>query len=323
MLDAGLDGPKMRLAGQQGGPKEPYIRQTYQVDARGTLPQLVDLLYQFYSEDWLHRITGLTLRPLKDSKLLEIKMNVETLSLHKAANIDMLPDRPSNRLELASSDAYYDVIVGRNVFGPRNNEPKISLSGSLDVFLGRDAELTFKSEDPDYLDQTTFKLVESAAEDAKLDPETGKFTWKPKEEGKYDFVVEGIDDGFPAKRSTTHKFTINVRPQNAPPPPTIYDYAKSTMLTALIDVDGQGEIWLHVRPTGQMVTLHAGDRFEIGSMKGTVSQIGDNDFSFDFEGKRRKLNKGEFLDQAKVVSDVPAQATSAEAPVQAKADSGT
>jgi hypothetical protein len=323
MLDAGLDGPKMRLAGQQGGPKEPYIRQTYQVDARGTLPQLVELLYQFYSEDWLHRITSLTLRPLKDSKLLEIKMNVETLSLHKAANIDMLPDRPSNRLELASSDAYYDVIVGRNVFGPRNNEPKISASGSLDVFLGRDAELTFKSEDPDYLDQTTFKLVESAAEDATIDPETGKFAWKPKEEGKFDFVVEGVDDGFPAKRSTTHKFTINVRPQNAPPPPNIYDYAKSTILTALIDVDGQGEVWLHVRPTGQMVTLHEGDRFEIGSIKGTVSQINDSVFCFDFEGKRRKLNKGEFLDQAKVVGDVPAQATSAEAPVQAKADSGT
>src|SRR4029077_10403922 len=106
-------------------------------------------------------------------------------------------------------------------------------------------------------------------------------------------------------------------------PPSIFDYAKFTMLTALLDVDGQGEIWLHVRPTGQMVTLHAGDRFEIGSVKGTVSQISENDFCFDFEGKRRKLAKGELLDQAKVISDAPAQAASAEAPVQAKADSGT
>ena len=47
----------------------------------------------------------------------------------------------------------------------------------------------------------------------------------------------------------------------------------------------------HIRPTGQMVTLHEGDRFEIGSVKGTVSQINEYDFSFDFEGKREKKGK--------------------------------
>ncbi len=169
-----------------------------------------------------------------------------------------------------------------------------------------------------------FKLVESGAPDAKLDELTGKFTWTPKEEGKYEFVVEGKDDGFPAKPSNREKFVINVRPQNAPPPPVVFDFAKFTMLTALIDVDGQGEVWLHVRPTGQMVTLHQGDQFEIGSMKGTVSEIGEYDFCFDFEGKRRKLSKGELLDQAKVISDVPQVAKpTAETEVQAKAGSGT
>ncbi len=118
---------------------------------------------------------------------------------------------------------------------------------------------------------------------------------------------------------------INVRPQNAPPPTAIFDIAGATLLTALLDVDGQGEVWLHVRPTGQMVTLHQGDQFEIGSVKGTVSEIGEYDFCFDFEGKRRKLSKGGLLDQAKVVGDVPqvAKPTTAEAEVQAKPSSGT
>ena len=321
---AGLDTPKMNLESNQGGDKDPFIKQVYQVDAMGTLPQVVELLHAFYRMDWLHRITSLTLSPLKDSKWLDVRMKVETLSLRKASNPEKLLPRASNRLDLGDAEAYYDAIVGRNLFGPRNNEPKITLSGSLDVFLGREAELTFKFIDPDPLDQVAFKMLESGAPDAKLDTLTGKFTWTPKEEGKYEFVVEGQDDGFPAKASNREKFVINVRPQNAPPPPVIFDFAKFTMLTALLDIDGQGEVWLHVRPTGQMVTLHQGDQFEIGSMKGTVSEIGEYDFCFDFEGKRRKLSKGELLDQAKVINDVPqvAQPT-AEAEVQAKPSTGT
>jgi hypothetical protein len=325
---AGLDTPKMNLEPKQGGDRDPFIKQVYTIDATGTLPDVVELLHEFYRMDWLHRITSLTLTPLKDSKWLDIKMKVETLSLRKASNPEKLVPRPSTRLALGNAEAYYEAIVGRNLFGPRNHEPKIALSGSLDVFLGREADLTFKPSDPDPLDQVSFKLLESGSADAKLDPLTGKFTWTPKEEGKFEFVVEGTDDGFPAKVSNREKFVINVRPQNAPPPPVIFDFAKFTMLTALLDIDGQGEVWLHVRPTGQMVTLHQGDQFEIGSMKGTVSEIGEYDFCFDFEGKRRKLSKGELLDQAKVISDVPQVATparpaGAEAEVQAKPSSGT
>jgi hypothetical protein len=319
---AGLIEPDMKLTRREGGDKDLFIKQSFRIDASGTLPQFVELLYAFYRMDWLHRITRLSFKPLKDSKLLEVIMDVETLSLRKASSTDKLVPRASSRLALADSDAYYDVIVGRNLFGPRNHEPSIALSGSLDVFLGREAELNFRPTDPDPLDQVYFKLVESSTPDARLDPLTGKFTWTPKEEGKYEFVVEGRDDGFPARPSNQEKFVISVRPQNAPPPPIVFDFAKSTLLTALLDVDGQGEVWLHVRPTGQMVTLHQGDQFEIGSMKGTVSEIGEYDFCFDFEGKRRKLSRGEFLDQAKVISDAPqvgaATSPAAEAQVQTK-----
>jgi hypothetical protein len=97
------------------------------------------------------------------------------------------------------------------------------------------------------------------------------------------------------------------------------------VLTALLDIDGRGEVWLHVRPTNQMVTLHQGDQFEIGTVKGTVSQINEYDFCFDFEGKRRKLGKGQMLDQANTIGDVPQVASPAkpatpEIEVQAKAD---
>jgi hypothetical protein len=329
METAGLIEPDVRLGNSQGSDKDLFIRHPFQVEASGTLPDVVEFLHAFYSVDWLHRITQLKLHPVKDSKLLDISLHIDTLSLRKASSVDKLEPRPSNRLSLPDRDAYYDTVVARNFFGPRNVEPKISISGSLESFFPREVELTIKGTDPDPYDQVYYKLVESSAPDAKLDPITGKFTWTPKAVGTYEFVVEGVDDGFPAKFSNREKFVLNVKEQKITAQTPTFDFAKFTDLTAVLDVDGQGEVWLHVRPLGRIEVLHQGDQFEIGTVKGTVSQIGDYDFCFDFEGKRRKLAKGELLDQAKVIGEVPQVAVPAKSPaveveVQAKpADKAT
>ena len=320
---AGLVEPDVRFTSAQGGDKDIFVRQSFSVEANGTLPQVVDLLYSFYSVDWLHRITQLKLRPVPESKLLNVTMHIEALSLKRAASLDKLEPKPGDRLAAKARDAYYDSIVGRNIFGPRNNEPKLEVSGPLEVYLGRTAELTIKGNDPDPLDQVYMNLVQSAAPEAKLDPVTGKLVWTPKTAGKYEFVVQGTDDGFPALQSKPEKFVVTVNEQKPAAPKGLeFDVAKFTILTAVLSVQGQGEVWLHVRPTGQMVTLHEGDKFEIGSVKGTVANISDSDFSFDFEGKRRKLGKGELLEQAKVISDAPqvaapASGTGAEVEVKA------
>lgn len=295
--------------------KNLFVKQSFLVEGAGTLPQIVEMLYAFYGVDWLHQITDLKLRPVKDSKLLNLTMQVETLSLTKARQTDKLEARPSHRLQLASREAYYDVIVGRNPFGPRNNPPTLAVSGLPEVFLGREVDLTIKATDPDPLDRVYLQLVQSPAPDAELDPHTGKFRWRPKAPGTYEFVVEGIDDGFPAQVSPPQKIVVQVKEQPPPRPtePPAFDFAKFTQLTALIEVDGRPEVWLHVRPLGQMVVLREGDQFAIGSVKGTVSEIGEYDFCFDFEGKRRRLSKGELLDQAKVIGEIPPIATPSQA----------
>jgi hypothetical protein len=313
METAGLVEPDVRFTSAQGGEKDIFVRQAFSVEASGSLPQVVELLHGFYSVNWLHRITQLKLRPIQDSKLLSISMHIEALSLKKAASLDKLEEKEANRLALKETSAYYDSIVGRNIFGPRNNQPKLEVSGPLEVYLGRTAELTIKGIDPDTLDQVFMNLVESGAPDARLDPVTGKLIWTPKAAGQYTFVVQGTDDGFPALKSEPEKFVLTVKEQRPPEPKGLeFDVAKFTDLTAILSAQGQGEVWLHVRPRGQMVVLHEGDKFEIGSVKGTVTQIGEQDFSFDFEGKRRKLSRGEFLEQAKVISDAPQVAAPAQ-----------
>ncbi|HZN32336.1 MAG TPA: hypothetical protein VFB80_00905, partial [Pirellulaceae bacterium] len=105
------------------------------------------------------------------------------------------------------------------------------------------------------------------------------------------------------------KIVINVREQTRPERIKTgfegFDKSKFTVFTAVLDVEGQGEIWLYNRPDGEMLKLHPGDKFEVGSIKGTVAEIGEYEFLFDNGGKRLKLAHGENLFNAKVVGDTP------------------
>lgn len=295
--------------------KDLYVLQTFDVSAKGTLPQTIDLLHAFYSVDWLHRIRTLTIKPIPDSKLLDVHLDVDALSLVQAPSATELVARPSKRLALPDRQAYHAVIGGRNLFGPPNQPPRLTVSGSKDVNTSRPAELNARGTDPDPLDKLSYTLVKSAAPEARLDPASGRFSWTPRSPGTYEFIFQASDDGLPKRSSEPVKVVLNVTdalpPAPAGPPRLAFDQAKFTVLTAVLDIGGTGEVWLHVRPTGQTLKLHAGDQFEIGSIKGTVAEIRETDFVFEYEGKRRKLAKGEILEQAQLQ---PAIGGAAQAP---------
>lgn len=291
-----------------------FVAQEFVITAKGTLPQMVDLLYAFYSVDLLHRMKHFSAKPIKDSKLLDIHMTVQALSMQNAASNSELVLRPAQRLKLPDRQAYHTLIVGRNLLGPPNNRPRLSIGGSKEANTNRQMELSARATDDDPLDKVRYRLTESTARDARFDERSGRFSWTPKATGKYEFVFEAIDDGFPSKASEPVKVVINVT--DAPPavarveePPGLaFDQAKFTVLTAVLDIGGIAEVWLHVRPTGQTLKLHKGDKFEIGSVKGTVAQIGETDFVFEMDGKQRKLEKGEVLDQSQAFTHSAATA---------------
>ena len=145
-------------------------------------------------------------------------------------------------------------------------------------------------------------MVKSGATDARLDSSSGRLSWTPRSKGKYEFTVRATDDGWPAKSSKDEVLVVMV--DDPPPPPPepprklAFDDAKFTVLSAVIDTSGTGQIWLNVRPKGQMLKLGVGDKFEVGSIKGTITSIGDGDFTFESDGKERKLTKGGILGEA-------------------------
>ena len=307
---AGFVTPQVRaLSPQKEG--DLYVKHIFDVSGKGTLPQVVDFLHAFYEADYLHRIVSLVLKPVKESKQLEVSLKIDAASMSTAPTAKALHTLKSDRLALQSKQDYYEKIVDRNLFGPANQPPRLSISGSKDVRINREAQLTAKGSDPDPLDKVRYKMIESSAPDAKFSESSGQFSWTPRQLGKFKFVFEAIDDGFPSQPSKREEIVLNVTdpPAAAPPPVGFrgFDAAKFTVLVGVTEVDGEGEIWLHNRTKGQMLKLRTGEEFEIGSIKGVVKEIGETDFTFESDGKLRKLERGANLDQASVTAR-PAQA---------------
>jgi hypothetical protein len=88
----------------------------YQIDATGSLPAVTAMLYEFYRSTKLHQITRLRLtRPAGGSQQLEVDLEVEALSLPGAIETDRLPEGDSERLELASLEAYQKSLSERDL----------------------------------------------------------------------------------------------------------------------------------------------------------------------------------------------------------------
>ena len=77
-----------------------------------------------------------------------------------------------------------------------------------------------------------------------------------------------------------------------PPGP---DATELTFVTAILAMDGRGEVWLVNRTTGQNWKLHEGDRFEVSALQGTVKSIGTHDIVVDVDGRLHRYRSGDKL----------------------------
>jgi hypothetical protein len=307
-----------------------FVQQTFTVNGKGRYEQIVKVLDDIYRIDLLHRVSRLSIKPIKDSKELDMSLTLDAVSVRTAPEATTLRIQPSQRLKLDSVEKYQLAIVGRNIFAPPYDPPRISGLGMQKGTTNRWVDIVAKASDPDPLDSVKLELTKSPSRDAKLDS-SGKLLWTPKKAGDYEFEIAALDDNFPPRVSTEKLIvTVTDAPKPPPPPPPgpkeepklAFDNAKHTVLTAILEVDGEGEIWLFVRPTATLLKLHQGDPIEIGSIKGKIEEIGDNEFVFlssakETKGKHLRVTRGEFLEQAVQVS----VATGAEVPEESAPES--
>ncbi len=282
-----------------------YTALSFTVTGTGNLQQIVDLLYDFYAVDHLHRISRLKIVPTEVPKQFNLSMTVEALSMTGAADADKLTERPGTRLAMPQRQDYLTAILDRNLFGAPNRPPRLTGLGDQRAETGRSFSTTARVSDADAADKHAFKLEKSAAQDAYLDAASGEFRWTPRRTGSYEFLIAVTDDGIPAKTTTEQLvLTVGDAPVSEPTRTPDFDEAKFTVLAAVINKAGAGEVWLHVRPRerNSMLKLGVGDSFEVGSVKGVVKSIEVTHFVFESDGKLKKLATDEALVNAETTT---------------------
>lgn len=180
-----------------------YHNLPFTVRGEGSLEQLVQFLYEFYSAGHLHRIRRLSIKPQEKSSDLELTIVIDALSLVDADRRDKLTTLAGNRLAHPDLQSYRKSIVERNLFAP----------------------------------------------------------YRPP-------VV-----------------TERRQPRDMPKPPEPVDPSKFAYVTAIVQVDGQPQVWVKARTKDQNYRLCEGQRLEIGSFKGVISRIADRHVEITVDGK--------------------------------------
>jgi hypothetical protein len=246
----------------------------FNVACEATLPQVVDLLYRFYSVDLLHRLQHVKVMPSEGANMLTCSFTIEAISMPEVEKDRPLPTRESHRLAFDSLKDYQDVITGRNFYGRGNRPPKFASSGSQRGYLGQPLDVTLKADDPDK-NAVHFRLEKSDIEGLRVDERSGRVEWTPDRKGEFEILVCAVDDGIPAKEvSQTLRLEITDPPvaEERKSRPT-FDEAKYTFVTGIVEINGRRQVWLTVRSEGKWLRLYEGDTFKVGSFEGKIVKI--------------------------------------------------
>ncbi len=92
-----------------------YHSLQFSLRGRGTMPQITQLLYDFYEAGYLHKIRNLTLSPILGTEQVTISASIEALVLNAAVEKKKLPDGNASQLAFSGVDAY-GTIPRRDLF---------------------------------------------------------------------------------------------------------------------------------------------------------------------------------------------------------------
>lgn len=273
---------------------------TFNVNARGDLIQFTRLLYEFYSANYLHRIGRMNVKPITGGKDLTLALAIEAISLPGSPHAESLPPIDDSRLGGATLVAYEDVIVSRNLFGPPNHAPTLTVGRTHRAVIDRPVSLTIAARDED--DDNLSYSVETDVDGVRVDADSGTVYWTPRSLGDFTLLATATDDGMPRK-SVAQEIQVTVVEPPPPPPPTrtkpSIDVAKYTFLTSILEINGVPQIWLINRTTGQRHTLREGEQFEIGPLKGSVEQIGEKQAELTIDGDRYHITVGDPINEGR------------------------
>ncbi|TWU07689.1 hypothetical protein [Stieleria varia] len=281
-----------------------YHKLGFRISGEAPLPNVLKLLHDFYSKDYLHRISDLDLRPSKIGGFT-LKMSVDALALTAAAEDAAEPT--SESWHITNDVAHYsEPILNRNLFEPPNQSPQYTGNQKVEAIVGRRTPITLTFKDPES-HRVDLELIGEPDPRVTLDSRSGTLQVDSKEKGEIQVRVRATDSGYPHQ---SVEQTLSVAVVDPPPPPEppvtppAFDDATQTFLTALVQGDEDWVAWMNVRTKGKTLKLRVGDGFEIGTVKGTVTAITANDVEIEVGDRKFKLTPdGALKDAAKAAME--------------------
>jgi len=105
------------VSNDAGARRDQFTRISFTLRAQARLGDLVEFMYKFYKAGFLHQIRKMDVKPIQNSRDLDVNLTIEALSLPTADSKKKLPPEASHVLQLAKlSD--YGPIVKRDFFAP-------------------------------------------------------------------------------------------------------------------------------------------------------------------------------------------------------------
>jgi len=95
-----------------------FTRVSFSLKGHVGLADLTQFLYEFYTAGHLHQIRQMDIKPLENSRELDVNLTIEALSLPDADRKGQLSKEPGDGLRLAKLDDYREPIVKRDLFAP-------------------------------------------------------------------------------------------------------------------------------------------------------------------------------------------------------------
>lgn len=293
LLDTVQDN-RLRGANVDPAPSVPvgdlYQKHGFRVTGNGDIKSVLNMLHDFYSKDYLHRIRVLELKPNKQ-KGFDIEMSVDAIGLN---SVPIDTKEPSDNSWRVDNDAvaYLNPIMNRNMFEPPNEAPKYTGKSTVEAVIGKDTPIPLTFKDPQN-QRITYELLSGPEELVRLDSRSGTLRVKSSEKEDIEVKVRATDDGYPRKTSeqTLIVKIVDPPPEPDPPPEKLkFDDAKQTVLTGLTHGKGDWQAWMKVRTRGKTLKLRVGDEFEIGTVKGSVTEITAKFVELELDGNRVTIN---------------------------------
>ncbi len=286
----------------------------YNFTSSGSLDQIMKFIYEFEQLKLLQKITSLTIKPLRSRDVLSGRhsatFKIEVLSL-----VDADEDRDflAAKKELPTSfEEYEGDILARNIFGPANNPPTLSLARKS-FYPDDDISIPLSGKDLDDNDQLTYEIVDAgeiAGLEVEQDEGENRATLKcpPLEIGEYAVTLRVTDNGFPAKSSETEcKIVVKEKPlkeEKIVIEKPDFKHSTQTQIKRISAREGVFEVKIAVRTTGEVFELGKGDSFELDSKTWTVRNIDVHSLTLEVDGKLLEFKQGAFLDAPRKETEI-------------------